>query len=131
MYFPGSRHVAGNDTGSKTGGLSSKGTEMVNKRRIRIAGAALVSGVCVTAAVGFAATAGAYVPSENPIDSWSNYEWCPGEPVPESDPPVNWDMNVCHFWHYQSLSEGADVPFTHLVEGLRPSPCPPIAFMCP
>lgn len=102
-----------------------------NRRRRRIAAAALASGIGVVAALGLATPAEADNPGEGPIDAWSNYEWCPGDPIPESDAPLTWDMNVCHFWHYQSVSEGAAIPFSHLVEGLRPNPCPPIAFMCP
>lgn len=26
------------------------------------------------------------------------YQWCPGQPLPESD--VHWDMDVCHTWYW-------------------------------
>jgi hypothetical protein len=31
--------------------------------------------------------------------------WCPGMPVPSSNPPVAWDMSVCHGWHYASSAD--------------------------
>lgn len=92
---------------------------------------ALMSGVAAAAALGLAGTAQAtYGAGEGPIDAWSNYEWCPGDPIPEADAPLSWDMNTCHFWHYQSMRDGAPSLY-HIVEGVRPSPCPPISFMCP
>jgi len=99
-------------------------------RRKRIVAAALASGVGVVAALGLAAPAEAGGAGEGPIDAWSNYEWCPGDAIPESDAPLTWDMNACHFWHYQSMRDGAP-SLVHLVEGLQPNPCPPFAFMCP
>jgi hypothetical protein len=45
--------------------------------------------------------------------------WCPGMPVPSSNPPVAWDMSVCHGWHYAS---SADNPSgLQVVEGPGPA----------
>lgn len=97
----------------------------------RALGAALLSGVGVVAGLGLAAgTASAEGAGEGSIDAWSNYHWCPGDPIPQADAPITWDMNGCHFWHYQSVRDGAPSLY-HVVEGRRPNPCPPLAFMCP
>jgi hypothetical protein len=103
-----------------------------SRRRTRVTGAVLVSGVGVAVAMGLgAATAHAGGSGEAPIDAWSNYEWCPGDPIPESDAPLTWDTSTCHYWHYQSMRDGAP-SLIHIIEGLRPNPCPPIPFiMCP
>jgi hypothetical protein len=95
--------------------------------------AALLAGVGAVAGFGLAAgTANAEGAGEGEgaIDAWSNFEWCPGDPVMQSDAPVTWDWNTCHFWHYQDARENPPSLY-HVVEGLRPNPCPPIAFMCP
>jgi hypothetical protein len=94
----------------------------------KVAAAALMSGVGAVAALGLAT--GTAQAGEGPIDAWSNYEWCPGEELPQADGPITWDMNICHFWHYQDARENPPSLY-HVVEGLRPNPCPPIAFMCP
>jgi hypothetical protein len=94
----------------------------------RVAAAALMSGVGAVAALGLAT--GTAQAGEGPIDAWSNYEWCPGDEMPQADGPITWDMNACHFWHYQDARENPPSLY-HVVEGLRPNPCPPIAFMCP
>jgi hypothetical protein len=96
----------------------------------RIAVTATLSGVGVAAALGLAGTAHAGGAGEAAVDVWSNYNWCPGDPIPESDAPLTWDMNVCHDWHYQSMREGAPSLY-HIVEGHFANPCPPFAFMCP
>ncbi|MEE6177251.1 hypothetical protein [Mycobacterium sp. 050134] len=56
-------------------------------------------------------------------DAFGNHQWCPGQSLPRSDAPINWDMGTCHDYHY--------VGAWTVVEGVRPNPCPPIAFMCP
>jgi hypothetical protein len=97
----------------------------------RILCATLLAGVGIAAAVGFAGTAQATDgPGDSPIDAWSNYEWCPGDPIPQSDVPIPWDLNGCHYWHYQTPTAENPSLYTP-VEGLRPNPCPPFAFMCP
>jgi hypothetical protein len=97
----------------------------------RAVAAALVSGAAVAAAVGLAGTAQATEgPGESPIDVWSNYEWCPGDPIPQSDNPLPFATDGCHFWHYQSIRDGAPTVWW-IVEGILPSQCPPIAYMCP
>ena len=98
----------------------------------RTAAAALLSGLGALTAFGLAAgTASAtYGAGEGPIDAWSNYEWCPGDPIMQSDNVVTWDWNTCHLWHYETPRP--DAPSLYwVVEGLRPNPCPPFAFMCP
>ena len=84
------------------------------KRRI-IAGALLSCGVAVGGMSLADGTAQA--------DAFGNHQWCPGQALPQADAPISWDMGVCHDYHY----EGAWT----VVEGIRPNPCPPIAFMCP
>lgn len=102
-----------------------------NSSITRIVAAALLSGVGVGAALGLAGTASAtYGAGEGPIDAWSNYEWCPGDPIPQSDNPLPFDTTSCHFWHYQTPTAEAPSLYT-VVEGIRPSNCPPIAYMCP
>jgi hypothetical protein len=97
----------------------------------RIAAAALMTGVGTVAALGFATgTSHADGPGESPIDVWSNYEWCPGDPIPQSDVPIPWDLNGCHVWHYQTPTAENPSVWTP-VEGLRASQCPPFAWMCP
>lgn len=98
----------------------------------RFAAGALLSGVGAAAALGLATgTASAtYGAGEGSIDAWSNYEWCPGDPIMQSDNAVAWDWNACHLWHYQTPTvENASLYW--VVEGVRPNPCPPFAFMCP
>jgi hypothetical protein len=92
-----------------------------------------MAGVGLVAALGLAtgsAQATIYGAGEGAIDAWSNYEWCPGDPIPQSDVPIPWDLNGCHFWHYQTPTAENPSLYTP-VEGLRPNPCPPLAFMCP
>ncbi|TRW83169.1 hypothetical protein FK535_10865 [Mycolicibacterium sp. 018/SC-01/001] len=105
---------------------------MVNNSRLaRVVTAGLITGFGAAAALGLGAgTAFAGGAGEGAIDPWSNYEWCPGDPIPESDAPLSWDMNTCHLWHYQSARENPPSLY-HVVEGLAPNPCPPFAFMCP
>jgi hypothetical protein len=92
---------------------------------------ALISVVGAVAALGLATgVAHADGPGESPIDVWSNYEWCPGDPIPQADAPITWDMKSCHIWHYQSMRDGAP-SLWHVVEGRQASQCPPLAFMCP
>jgi hypothetical protein len=98
----------------------------------RLAATALLSGVGAVAALGFAsgtaqATSGA---GEGSIDAWSNYQWCPGDPIPQSDVPIPWELNGCHLWHYQTPTAANPSLYTP-VEGLRQNPCPPLAWMCP
>jgi hypothetical protein len=56
-------------------------------------------------------------------DPFGNHQWCPGQDLPKSDVPITWDMGTCHDYHYQGAWT--------VVEGVRPNPCPPVAFMCP
>lgn len=98
----------------------------------RIAGAGLTAAVGTAIALGLAVgTASAtYGAGEGPIDAWSNYEWCPGDPIMQSDNEVAWDWNQCHRWHYQTPTP-QNASLYWVVEGMRPNPCPPFAFMCP
>lgn len=92
---------------------------------------ALLAGVGIASALGLAGTAQAtYGAGEGPIDAWSNYHWCPGDPIPQSDNPLPFGTDACHFWHYLSVRDGAPSLY-FIVEGIRPNPCPPFSFMCP
>ena len=52
--------------------------------------------------------------------------WCPGMPLPKSIPPVAWDMNVCHGWHYAN-ADNPPGPANRVVEGPAPVPmCGPV-----
>ena len=106
---------------------------MSSARRLRrMAAGILLSGVGAAAGLGFAAgTAHAtYGAGEGSIDAWSNYEWCPGDPIPQSDVSIPWDLNGCHLWHYQTPTAEIASLYTP-VEELRPNACPPFAWMCP
>ena len=106
-------------------------TADMNMKMKRTAAAALMAGLGAAASVGFADTAQAtYGAGEGSIDAWSNYQWCPGDPIPQSDNALPFGTNACHFWHYQSVRDGAPTLYW-IVEGIRPSQCPPFAFMCP
>lgn len=37
------------------------------------------------------------------------HRWCPGQPMPHSNPPLTWNMRVCHEYHA--------IPGGRLVEG--------------
>lgn len=106
---------------------------MHSNRLKKVIAGVLLSGVGAAAGLGLAAgtaNADGAGEGEGAIDAWSNFEWCPGDPIMQSDEPVTWDWNVCHFWHYQSMRDGAPSLY-HVVEGIQPSQCPPFAWMCP
>lgn len=98
----------------------------------RLAASAVISAAAAATAFGLATgTASAtYGAGEGPLDAWSNYEWCPGDPIMQADNQVNWDWNTCHRWHYQTPTP-QNASLYWVVEGTRPNPCPPFAFMCP
>jgi hypothetical protein len=78
----------------------------------RIAAGALLSGVVAVTGFGLAAVA-AQANTRGP------YQWCPGQPLPESD--VGWDMNVCHTWYW--VDYGFQANRGHFVyEGDNPPP---------
>jgi hypothetical protein len=29
----------------------------------------------------------------------ASHRWCPGQPMPHSNPPLNWNMRICHEFH--------------------------------
>lgn len=90
-----------------------------------------MTAIGVAAALSLATTAQATEgPGEPPIDAWSNYHWCPGDPIPQSDNALPFATDSCHYWHYQSIRDGAPTVWW-IVEGILPSQCPPIAYMCP
>jgi hypothetical protein len=64
----------------------------------RIIAGALLSGGVAIAGIGLAAGAAQAQPGLAPLA-----RWCPGQPLPSPQPPVNWDMNVCYDWHYAWL----------------------------
>jgi hypothetical protein len=89
-----------------------------NSRFVRKLMAALAIAAFATTGVGWAGLEGTAH-----ADPFGNHQWCPGQALPKSDVPITWDMGACHDYHY----EGAWT----VVEGARPNPCPPVAFMCP
>jgi hypothetical protein len=94
----------------------------------KVAAAALMSGVGAVAALGLAT--GTAQAGEGPIDAWSNYEWCPGEELPQADGPITWDMNICHFWHYQDARENPPSLY-HVVEWTSAESVPAHRFHVP
>ena len=76
-----------------------------------VAGALLSAGVAMA---GFGLGAGtAQANTRGP------YQWCPGQPLPESD--VVWDMNACHTWYW--VAYGFQANRGHFVyEGDNPPP---------
>ncbi|WAJ45095.1 hypothetical protein OK015_00760 [Mycobacterium sp. Aquia_216] len=36
--------------------------------------------------------------------------WCPGQNLPTSNPPLTWDMSVCHQYHQVSQGGYAEGP---------------------
>ncbi len=100
---------------------------MTTSRAMRTAAFGLLSsgatliGLCLPGGVANAAPA--FVPQ---------VVWCPGQPVPYSTPPVNWDMGVCHDWY--SIADPV-TQRTRVIEGISPNDprnnCPPAAQMGP
>ena len=66
----------------------------------RMIAGALVSGGVAAAGFGVAAVA----MSDGPA------YWCPGETLPISNPPLTWDMSVCHQYHQLSGGQYAEGP---------------------
>jgi hypothetical protein len=89
---------------------------------VRSAMTALVAGGLGAAGLGLAGAAYA-APRPNPAcnDMAPCYTWCPGDPLPNSDQPISWDMNVCHDWYYGGAA------FKQVIEGIpAPVPIPPL-----
>ena len=65
----------------------------MRRRMVRFATTVLACGGLGLAALGLAGAAQA---------TPEMHTWCPGDPMPKqnSGPPLRWDMNVCHDWHY-------------------------------
>lgn len=96
--------------------------------RKRIMGAALLSGGVALAGSGPVAGAAHALPAPPPLacDPICHGTWCPGQRLPVSTTPIDWDMGVCHDYH--------QVHGGGIVEGPLPPDavrCPPIAFLCP
>jgi hypothetical protein len=34
--------------------------------------------------------------------------WCPGKPLPKTSGPIDWDMSVCHNYHYSPMGGYGD-----------------------
>jgi hypothetical protein len=87
---------------------------------VRLAMTALVAGGLGAAALGLAQAAYAR-PNPACNDMAPCYTWCPGDPLPNSNQPISWDMNVCHDWYYGGAG------FRQVIEGIPPSrPIPPL-----
>ncbi len=61
----------------------------------------LAGGVGLAGSVGpmLAAGTAAAAPGPAPVCQTQTC-WCPGKPLPSSNTPITWDMNVCHDGHY-------------------------------
>jgi hypothetical protein len=66
----------------------------------RIIAGLLVSGGIAAAGWGLGAFA---------LEGGPHY-WCPGQNLPASNPPLTWDMSVCHEYHQVSPSSYAEGP---------------------
>ncbi|ORV49658.1 hypothetical protein AWC05_01795 [Mycobacterium florentinum] len=67
---------------------------------MRLIAAALVSGGIAAAGWGL----GAFATSGGP------HYWCPGDAFPASNPPISWDMTLCHQYHQLSGGQIAEGP---------------------
>ena len=92
-----------------------------------VARALLSGGVAATALALMPVTAHAHpAPAPTDCDPVCHGTWCPGDSLPDSTTPINWDMNSCHDYHQ---SQDGDI-----LEGPAPSggvTCDPFAFLCP
>lgn len=92
-----------------------------------IARALLSSGVAATALALVPVTAQAHpAPAPPACDPACHGTWCPGDLLPDSAAPIDWDMNSCHDYHQ---TQGGDI-----VEGPLPSgsvKCTAFAYLCP
>jgi hypothetical protein len=72
--------------------------------------------------VAASATAAAdFTQSRGPLPAATRgpYQWCPGQPLPETD--IVWDVNVCHTWYW--VDYGFQANRGHFVcEGDNPPP---------
>ncbi|GLE51097.1 hypothetical protein ATCCBAA256_06860 [Mycobacterium montefiorense] len=67
---------------------------------MRIIAGMLVSGGIAAAGWGL----GAFALGDGPT------YWCPGQNMPASNPPLTWDMNVCHQYHRLTDQQYAEGP---------------------
>jgi hypothetical protein len=63
---------------------------------------------------------------------WCNHQqmgcWCPGNPLPPSSGPIDWDMSVCQAWFYSQRVGQRDAHNPQLGVGIAfpPGRCPSI-----
>jgi hypothetical protein len=72
-----------------TAGLA---TGLLLSGSLGLAGLEPAAGIA-TSEPGFAQSPGPF-----PAAPRGPYQWCPGQPLPETD--VVWDMNACHTWYW-------------------------------
>ncbi len=70
----------------------------MNLRITAMAATALVSGGVGLAVLGLAGTARAADGCEVPYGCW-----CPGKALPNTSETIDWDMTVCHNYHYSPM----------------------------
>ena len=74
---------------------------MITTRTLKgIIAGTLMSGSVAVAGFGLTAGSAEAAPScpQSPY-----FCWCPGKPLPKTSDPINWDMNVCHNFHYTTF----------------------------
>jgi hypothetical protein len=113
----------------KTCGSSQRKRSMNTVQDVKrlVARALLSGGVAATALALMPVTAHARpAPAPTDCDPVCHGSWCPGDSLPDSTTPINWDMNSCHDYHQ---SQDGDI-----LEGPAPSGgvmCDAFASLCP
>jgi hypothetical protein len=89
--------------------------------------ALLSGGLAATALALIPVTAQAHAaPAPTACDPVCHGTWCPGDSLPDSTTPIDWDMNSCHDYHQ---TQDGDI-----LEGPVPSgsvTCTTFAYLCP
>lgn len=73
----------------------------------RIVAGTLLSGGVAMGAFGLSAGTAEADPSGCPQSPY--FCWCPGKPLPKSGSPIDWDMSVCHNFHYTTYGGYGDL----------------------
>lgn len=81
---------------------------------MRLVTGVVLSGGVLAGGAGLAAGTAQAAPNPACNDIRPCYTWCPGEPMPNSDAPLAWDMGVCHDYYY------IDAPGRQITEGMPP-----------
>jgi hypothetical protein len=92
-----------------------------------VARSVLSAAVAVTALALVPVTAQAHpAPAPTACDPACHGTWCPGDSLPDSTTPIDWDMNSCHDYHQ---TQGGDI-----LDGPLPSgsvTCDAFSYLCP